>query len=71
MIRLVVSAMLLCQAYSYAQIGTAAPCGMDPVPDYPVLGSTPHREVSGASLSSDATGNHPRAPVGPSWAFPR
>jgi hypothetical protein len=41
MIRLAVSAMLLCQAYAFAQAGPLPPCGEEPVPFYPVLDDPP------------------------------
>jgi hypothetical protein len=41
MIRLVVSVMLLCQTHGYAQSGPQPPCGLDPVPPYPDLDSSP------------------------------
>jgi hypothetical protein len=41
MIRLAVSAMLLCQAYAFAQAGPLPPCGEEPVPFYPVLDNPP------------------------------
>jgi hypothetical protein len=40
-IRLVVAALLLCQASGYAQSGPQPPCGSDPVPPYPGLDSPP------------------------------
>src|SRR5579864_1622935 len=42
-IRLVISAMLLCQAHGYSQLnpGPQPPCGNEPVPPYPGLGSPP------------------------------
>jgi hypothetical protein len=36
-VRFVLSAMLFCQAYSYAQSGPQPPCGREPVPPYPGL----------------------------------
>jgi hypothetical protein len=36
-VRFVWSAMLLCQAHGYAQLGPQPPCGRDPVPPYPGL----------------------------------
>jgi len=41
MIRFVISVMLLCLAHGYAQTGPQPPCGMDPVPPYPGLDSSP------------------------------
>jgi hypothetical protein len=41
MIRLALSAMLLCQAHGYAQSGPRPPCGMDAVPAYPGLDNSP------------------------------
>jgi hypothetical protein len=41
MIRLAVSAMLLCQVYAFAQSGPLPPCGEEPVPFYPVLDNPP------------------------------
>ena len=41
MIRLVLSAILLCQAHGYAQSGPRPPCGMDADPPYPGLGDSP------------------------------
>jgi len=35
--RLVLLAMLLCQAHGYARSGPQPPCGKEPVPPYPVL----------------------------------
>jgi hypothetical protein len=40
-IRFVFSAMLLCQASGYAQLGPQPPCGGDPVPPYPGLDHSP------------------------------
>ena len=40
-VRLVVTALLLCQAHGYAQTGPQPPCGIDPVPPYPGLDSPP------------------------------
>ncbi len=36
-VRFVLSAMLLCQAHGYAQLGPQPPCGKEPVPPYPGL----------------------------------
>jgi hypothetical protein len=36
-VRFGLSAMLLCQAYAYAQLGPQPPCGREPVPPYPGL----------------------------------
>lgn len=36
-VRFVLSAMLLCQAQGFAQIGPQPPCGKEPVPPYPGL----------------------------------
>ena len=36
-LRFAVSAMLLCQAHGYAQLGPQPPCGNEPVPPYPGL----------------------------------
>jgi uncharacterized protein DUF6675 len=36
-IRFVLSAILLCQAHAYAQLGPQPPCGKEPVPPYPAL----------------------------------
>jgi len=41
MIRFVFSVALLCQAQGYAQSGPRPPCGMDAVPPYPGLDSSP------------------------------
>lgn len=41
MIRLVITAMLLCQAHGYAQSGPQPPCGQEPVPPYPGLENAP------------------------------
>jgi len=37
LVRFVLSAMLLCQAHSYAQLGPQPPCGKEAVPPYPGL----------------------------------
>ena len=42
MIRIVLSAILLCQAYGYAQSGPRPPCGMEPVPPYSGLDNSPN-----------------------------
>jgi hypothetical protein len=39
--RFVLTAMLLCQAYGYAQLGPQPPCGTETVPPYPGLNSSP------------------------------
>jgi hypothetical protein len=36
-IQFVLSAILLCQAHSFAQLGPQPPCGQEPVPPYPGL----------------------------------
>ena len=41
MTRFVISVMLLCQAYGYAQSGPQPPCGMEPLPPYPGLDNSP------------------------------
>jgi hypothetical protein len=40
-VRFVLSAMLLCQAHGYAQLGPQPPCGKEPVPPYPGLDHSP------------------------------
>ena len=40
-IRFVFSAMVICQAHGYAQLGTQPPCGNEPVPAYPALDHSP------------------------------
>jgi hypothetical protein len=37
---LVLSAILLCRAHSFAQLGPQPPCGKEPVPPYPGLGDS-------------------------------
>jgi hypothetical protein len=39
--RFLLSAMLLCRAYGYAQPGPQPPCGQEPVPPYPGLENSP------------------------------
>jgi hypothetical protein len=40
-IRLVIPAILFCQAHGYAQLRPQPPCGMEPVPPYPSLDHSP------------------------------
>src|ERR1035441_4940401 len=45
MLRSVVSAMLLCQGLTYAQLGPQPPCGEAALQPYPGPDDSPHREV--------------------------
>jgi hypothetical protein len=64
MIRLVVSVILLCQAHGYAQSGPQPPCGMEPVPSYPGLDSSP----TVTFWSESAFGHDWKPPACTGWA---
>jgi len=64
MIRFVVSVMLLCLAHGYAQSGPQPPCGMDPVPPYPGLDSSPIVK----SWSESAFGHDWKPPACTGWS---
>jgi hypothetical protein len=63
-IRFVFTAMLLCQAYGYAQSGPQPPCGNDSVPPYPGLGDSPTVKF----WSESDFGRDWRPPVCTGWA---
>lgn len=63
-IRFVFSAMLLCQAYGYAQQGPQPPCGKEPVPPYPDLDNSPVVRF----WSESAFGRDWRPPACTGWA---
>jgi hypothetical protein len=60
---LVFSAILLCQAHSYAQSGPQPPCGMEPVPTYPALDDS----AAVKSWSRSVVGSDWRPPECTGW----
>ena len=63
-VRFVLSAMLLCQAHAYAQLGPQPPCGREPVPPYPGLGES----AIVKSWSKSDFGRDWRPPACTGWA---
>jgi hypothetical protein len=62
--RFVMTAMLLCQAYGYAQLGPQPPCGQESVPPYPGLDNSPIVKF----WSESDFGHDWRPPACTSWA---
>ena len=63
-VRFVLSAMLLCQAHGYAQLGPQPPCGKEPVPSYPGLDDS----AIVKSWSKSDVGRDWRPPACTGWA---
>jgi hypothetical protein len=63
-IQVVLSAIILCQAYSFAQSGPQPPCGNEPVPPYPGLGDS----AIVRSWSKSDFGRDWRPPACTGWA---
>ena len=63
-LRFVFLALLLCQAYGYAQSGPRPPCGEDPVPPYPGLDDSPNVKF----WSESELGRDWRPPACTGWA---